>query len=69
MTLSDKALDKGIIDFEYVYLGIDVKQAIKELKEQIVLDCIEFGLIFPEGINKIYDRIDKIFGDKLIWTT
>ena len=60
-TLKDKAIDmKGIEDtLDKVYTEKDLKQAIKELKDEIILVSGKEGC----GMNNMCMKIDKIFGD------
>ena len=67
LSLSNKAKQHDSILCEQYYDEKDVKEAVKELKEILKLDLVYGREKYPtEIIILVLERIDKIFGEKLI---
>lgn len=60
MSLSDKIID--VLDHDVLFV-ITVKKAVKELKEELKMEYLKRRMIYMPMIN---EKIDKIFGEKLI---
>ena len=63
MSLSDEIWNDGQEHCKDMYYADDVKQAVKELKEEIKRG-VKRNNIYP--MDWCMDSIDKIFGEKLI---